>query len=218
MNKSFRSLVLAINEKKDAQEYENDERVLKPRSKGEADFAKVAGGLPTDRHEPNDEDDPGGTDDVGNARSAKKTDMHGMPTDQPKDKTFPKQGSSSPDQKNSQIKGFQSFSKAVSNQTPARRGDNLSNGDEKPVRLSKSAVEPLKEGDVLAHIKHIAASGKTEMVEFADGDSALVSKQMAVKLMEVHSKLRPVNARVFVQRINASPQGLLQMMKFSGSV
>ena len=69
MSKSFRELIEAINKKKDE---------LRPRSGGEADFAKSQGYPASDEiGGENDREYPAkGTDDVLNARKAKETHAH----------------------------------------------------------------------------------------------------------------------------------------------
>lgn len=220
MAKTFRELVEAMNKRTPREENEeNDEaKVLKPRAKGEQDFAN-AHGYPVDATGPQNRPSPGeGADDVLNARQTKKSEKHEPPVPG---------GEKSPiSQGTSKLKDLSGFSGRASK---TRANASAVAGDVKPVRTSKSAVKtvegpwkntmsdlPSISEDVISQLTSVA-SGKASSVKFADGETAQVNPASAKKLLNVMSKLGRENAKKFRDTVNSGTEGFLKMMNFAGS-
>lgn len=214
MSQSFRELVERINKRR--KEQDDDENDLKygnvggkPRAKGEREFAKAATGYPIE-----DPTDPSinipypvkGTDDSLNARDTRKTKKHKPPVPGG-EKEIVNQGTSKlPDQS-----GY----KATKSKTRAN-ADGIA-GDTSVVRLSKSAVEPkgVLVEDFKNSLANISSSGKAQMIEFSDGDKALVNPIIAKKILELASNMGP-NGKKTLQIASKSPAGMMKIMGMKG--
>jgi hypothetical protein len=178
MSRSFRDLVEALKAKEEKSE-------LKPRAKGEEDFAADQGyppkiGGPNDRPYPEK-----GSDDVVNARKAKKTNMHDNPVPGNETGKQPMQGSS----KAPELKTYREIIAGLK-QTDGGRGYQLDNGDKKIVRTSPSAVHGVDLDEAAATRKHFRAAAK--MISDMKGTVPDEHRHMvALKHAEMYKSMNP---------------------------
>ena len=187
--KTFKQLREAVS-KKDA---ESDE--LKPRAKGEQDFA--------DAHNQHDTAYPAkNTDNVLNAKSASQA------THQPNsgDRAIIKQGTSDLADK-SGFKGQQSKTRANSVN---------GNGDKTPVRGPSSAQAYAEE--VFSNRSTITESSEeTYEIELENGDVVEVNEETLDIITDTYARLNPENQEMFRDMINQSADSFSTIMDFVAS-
>jgi hypothetical protein len=187
--KTFKQLREAVS-KKDA---ESDE--LKPRAKGEQDFA--------DAHNQHDTAYPAkNTDNVLNAKSASQA------THQPNsgDRSVIKQGTSDLADKS----GFKG------QQTKTRANSVNGNGDKTPVRGPSSAQAYAEE--VFSERSTITESSEdTYEIELENGDVVEVNEETLDIITDTYSKLNAENQEMFRDMINQSADSFSTIMDFVAS-
>jgi len=187
--KTFKQLREAVS-KKDA---ESDE--LKPRAKGEQDFA--------DAHNQHDTAYPAkNTDSVLNAKSASQA------THQPNsgDRGIIKQGTSDLADKS----GFKG------QQTKTRANSVNGNGDKTPVRGPSSAQAYAEE--VFSERSTITESSEdTYEIELENGDVVEVNEETLDIITDTYSRLNPENQEMFRDMINQSADSFSTIMDFVAS-
>ena len=187
--KTFKQLREAVS-KKDA---ESD--ALKPRAKGEQDFA--------DAHTQHDTAYPAkNTDSVLNAKSSSQT-KH-----QPNngDRGVIKQGTSDLADKS----GFKG------QQTKTRANAVNGNGDKTPVRGPSSAQAYAEE--VFSNRSTITESSEeTQEIELENGDVVEVNEETLDIITDTYSKLNPENQEMFRDMINQSADSFSTIMDFVAS-
>lgn len=207
MSKSFRDLVEALNARKRKEKYPTDGKVGgKPYADGEKDFAD-AHGYPVKKGGEYDQEYPTkNTDDVLNARKAKEVDM-----DQPGEKNPVQQGTS----KLKDLSGFMGKKTKNMGRGSKTQGDLDIVTGPSTVKAFKEEVEEEIQEDVAQALQKIAKSGTSGVIKFADGDTTKVDSNTAKKMLAIHSKLSPENAKKFRETINHDAAGFLKVMNFS---